>query len=482
LTNISEANAALACSATNRTAPVIAAGGAALAASSLPDKKDYMAYSAPPLTINNMAANDAIISDMEQGFTLGTYSGCNGSSANGLNGFSDSAIPSSSYMYSLAGTLASGIKSLITGSVPLQGIFASTEACVSRYGVQDVYGNAAEWVRDSMTCTPAGVLPTPPSSSFTCAPGATAMGYVFGTVTGSGVPGLPATYGFDSVTGPFYDKNSIAIGPDVLDDFMTEWNFVDRLFSAGNFSFPLGLPINTDIATKVTYPSLALTPTLLDIGSGITSFQLHGDGMMVNAGNLFYSGGTASQTGTIITGVGTSWTAAMNGLTLVFADGTSAGVITFVSATSLTVPVAAAIPVVAQKYMLVAAGTASQTLTTITGVGTAWTAAMNGQNFVFADGTSVGTITFVSATSLTVTTSQTVAAQGYSLTSPSFFAVAGVNTGFFAVGGSYLSGLRSGRFTMELIPASASVRKDVGFRCVVPVSTYTTDPLHGYIY
>ncbi len=59
-------------------------------------------------------------------------------------------------------------------------------------------------------------------------------------------------------------------------------------------------------------------------------------------------------------------------------------------------------------------GTASQTLTTVTGVGTTWTAAMVGSQFVYADGTSSGTITgFISTTSLTVTTSQTVTSQAY---------------------------------------------------------------------
>jgi len=64
-----------------------------------------------------------------------------------------------------------------------------------------------------------------------------------------------------------------------------------------------------------------------------------------------------------------------------------------------------------QQY---ATGTASQSLTTVTGVGTTWTSAMVGSQLVFADGTSAGTITaFGSATSLTVSTSQTVTSQGY---------------------------------------------------------------------
>jgi len=61
-------------------------------------------------------------------------------------------------------------------------------------------------------------------------------------------------------------------------------------------------------------------------------------------------------------------------------------------------------------------GTASQSLTTVTGVGTTWTSAMVGSQFVYADGTNGGTITaFGSATSLTVSTSQTVASQAYKI-------------------------------------------------------------------
>ena len=61
-------------------------------------------------------------------------------------------------------------------------------------------------------------------------------------------------------------------------------------------------------------------------------------------------------------------------------------------------------------------GTASQTLLTVTGVGTTWTTAMIGSVFVYADGTSSGAITArASNTSITVTTSQTVGSQGYKI-------------------------------------------------------------------
>lgn len=61
-------------------------------------------------------------------------------------------------------------------------------------------------------------------------------------------------------------------------------------------------------------------------------------------------------------------------------------------------------------------GTASQSGTTVTGVGTTWTSAMVGSQFIYADGTSSGTITaFGSTTSLTVSVSQTVASQAYKI-------------------------------------------------------------------
>ena len=61
-------------------------------------------------------------------------------------------------------------------------------------------------------------------------------------------------------------------------------------------------------------------------------------------------------------------------------------------------------------------GTASQSLTTVTGVGTTWTSAMVGSQLVYANSVSAGTITaFGSATSLTVSTSQTVASQAYNI-------------------------------------------------------------------
>ena len=61
-------------------------------------------------------------------------------------------------------------------------------------------------------------------------------------------------------------------------------------------------------------------------------------------------------------------------------------------------------------------GTASQSGTTVTGVGTVWTSAMIGNLFEFDDGTNSGIITArASNTSITVSVSQTVASQTYSI-------------------------------------------------------------------
>jgi len=61
-------------------------------------------------------------------------------------------------------------------------------------------------------------------------------------------------------------------------------------------------------------------------------------------------------------------------------------------------------------------GTASQSLTTITGVLTTFTASMVGSHFIFEDGTDAGLITsFTSSTSIEVSTSATVAVQPFTI-------------------------------------------------------------------
>lgn len=263
LTNVTRTQAINICA--QRTAPTMTWPLTALPNASLPTKVDYMAYSAHKTTLS-----DADITDLEQGFSLNVQSRCNGSSASGLDGsFTDSNIPSTSFNYTIAGTYSSGIRSLFTGSVP-SGSSKSTEACVSRFGIQDLYGNVAEWVQDQMTCE--GV-------TFTCSADNTASFYAYDFDPGAGV----ARYGFNLQTGPFNDVNASGTA-NAGDGFLSEWTFSDELFSAGKFSYPTGMPFFTDIASDPTVGTSPAIDYLLDIGpsSGITTSRLHEDGIIVN--------------------------------------------------------------------------------------------------------------------------------------------------------------------------------------------------------
>lgn len=353
LVNISKANAELVCTNRSTTDAVgaLAAANAidgdanAPAIHSLPSKKEYIAYSAAPY-----AMTDSLVTDMEQGFSLNVQSRCNSSNANGIDSaFTDSSIPSTSFIYSLPGTASSGIRSLYTGSVPWGNSY-STETCSSRYGVQDVYGNVAEWTRESMTCnvlqnTTLGagidaVVTSITVASTTGFVGATTItidsedmtlvsvdsattmtvtrgvnatvaaahtistavlladsdNYVCRTVGGASGTDLGRydfstdlydnaavnPYSFDLLTGPYNDVNADSLAS-VGDGFLTEWDFRDELFGSGKFNFPMGMPMNVDIGSTALSASSAI-PYLLDVGptAGITTSQLHEDGITAN--------------------------------------------------------------------------------------------------------------------------------------------------------------------------------------------------------
>lgn len=240
----------------------------------LPSKKDYVAYSGFPIDMN-----DADISDLEQGFSLNVASRCNSSEASGLEtAYTDSNIPSTSFMYTLPGTAASGIRSLVTGSVPL-GSSKSTESCKSRYGVQDIFGNVTEWTTDQMSCAAkvCSATGTSSMSNFDFDPGA-------GT----------KLYAFDHVTGPYSDVN--ADGVEVTDPYITDWLFADEFYEAGKFSLPTSMPISNNILTNVNTLGSPAIAFLLDIGpsSGITNSRLHDDGFVLKGDDL--DGGTGSMT------------------------------------------------------------------------------------------------------------------------------------------------------------------------------------------
>lgn len=234
----------------------------------LPSKKDYNAYASHKLNIT-----DPEITEMEQGFSLNVQSRCNSSSASGLEtAYTDSTIPSTSFIYALPGTASSNIRSLYTGSIPW-GSSKGTEACVSRFGIQDLYGNVAEWTTDKMTCSAGYVCTANNDASY--------YSYVFGGAD---------RYAFDLKSGPYNDADGSGTTAGT-DAFLTSWTFTDELFSAGKFSYPIGLPINVDVETA--FPTATGLDWFLDIGpsSGITTNKLHEDGIIVNSEDV-NAGGT----------------------------------------------------------------------------------------------------------------------------------------------------------------------------------------------
>jgi hypothetical protein len=335
LVNVTEAKAATICSA--RTNPTVASN-VTLGSAILPSKKDFIAYASHKF---DMIASD--ITDLEQGLSLNLNSRCNGSSASGLTtAYTDSTIPSTSFIYSLPGTATSGIKSIYTGSIPW-GLNKGTESCVSRFGIQDLYGNVAEWTTDKMKCASQYVCTSDTMS-------ASYSDYMFGTTL---TTPTPTPYAFDYLSGPYYDANGDGIADNTTgppyDAFLTEWTYSAGSFNASKFSYPVGLPINGDIATA--YPLDPALDFVLEMGpsSGIVPEDLHEDGIIVNGAT------------------------------------------------------------------------------------------------VYASSTKIGS---------------------------------------FAVGGSYLSGQRAGRFTSELIPETTS-RVDVGFRCIIPIdstSGYPSSAASGHTY
>lgn len=247
----------------------------------LPSRLEQIAYSAQPLNLSNNA-----VEQIERGLSLNSSSKCNSSSADGVSAnYTSGQIPPSSFYYTIPGTSSSGIRSVATGSIVI-GDFQSTQACSSRYGIQDVYGNVAEWVTETMTCS-GGICIGDTPSNFDIS----GMSLFLPFIT---------EYGLDGEIGPCRDFDSDG----TCDTSLTSWLIQDKNFNANFFTFPMGLPIHRDFVFN--FPSDPIASSSLEIGptSGITNAQLKRDAFIINSDAIEAPSTPASNRGGLVVGGG----------------------------------------------------------------------------------------------------------------------------------------------------------------------------------
>jgi hypothetical protein len=252
----------------------------------LPYRKEQIGYSSHPIGVSSLQ-ND----QTERGLSLNSSSKCNSSAASGLEfAYTNTQVPATSFSYSVPGTETSDIRSIHTGSVPI-GQSTSTQACVSRFGIQDVYGNVSEWVRDRLRC----------DNDNTCS-AVNALGPAVMTMTANG-DALFGDYRMDGIKGPCRDLNADGVC-DGDDAPLTDWKIQDKSFDASFFTLPLGLPIHRLYPINNPVFVSPVSGSVLEIGptSGITISSLHNDSIYVNAEQLMGVPGT--RLGNMATGGG----------------------------------------------------------------------------------------------------------------------------------------------------------------------------------
>lgn len=216
----------------------------------------------------------------------------------------------------------------------------------------------------------------------------------------------------------------------------------------------------------------------------------------------YYSTGTASQSGTTITGAGgATWTSAMVGMVITFSNGLSAMITSYTDATHLeaandeqtvasgsyTIDLNDMTPQVAsinadgsisawriitldqgQYYM---AGTASQSGTAISGASTAWDIDMIGQTLTYANNTSDIIKGQVSTTSMIATTSRTVSSQAYTITKGVYD-----TGGTVTQSGTTITGAGGAAFTADMVGKTITIAN--GGANTAELITAYTDATH----
>ena len=221
----------------------------------LPDRKEFIAMSAwsPNLT-------DTEIDSIESGGSLDVNNYCNGQTNNGLT-YTSASVPTSSFWDTLPATSGWGEELVVTGS-------DATADCVSRYGIQDLVGNVAEYTVERIECT---------TGTGTCV-------YKIGV---DGAWGAMIDLANDDSDGLSTDTIKYYFGPALAVDFgygpygttnITSWDWDDETYSANYMFIPYGLPSRL----SATYLTSAIGPA----NNGITGSQLHGDRIYIQANTL----------------------------------------------------------------------------------------------------------------------------------------------------------------------------------------------------
>ncbi|MFZ4714328.1 MAG: tandem-95 repeat protein [Bacteriovoracaceae bacterium] len=211
-------------------------------------RKEFVAANAWSLNLSESDMNQ-----LEIGANLNSTSACNSSAGSGLT-YTNGQVPPSASADTLPGSLVSSVRSVRTGST-------ATVGCSSRYGVQDLSGNLSEWSLEEVNCT----------SNQHC-----------NTATPSSFAFSSTTYNFDGVTGPMLDAD--------LDDIEDATGiFNNWLFDSGNndttrMYLPMGLPADNEVITGVD-----MIPDFV-LGASLSVPAIHGDGIRMNADQIFLSG------------------------------------------------------------------------------------------------------------------------------------------------------------------------------------------------
>ena len=316
-------------------------------------------------------------------------------------------------------TAVAGSESLLTISPP-------SAAAVSFYGTKSTATSASAQTITSITGSygagtftgPAGTLTNLMGGQFVAnvSGGANTATNVYGSSSKATIlsnTNVTSSYGAYGESNPFSVTGSIANSYGVFGRHKSQGSSVPKGYG-GYFTADLQSGGATGSTLYGAFGSASHSTT----GVATAAYGLYGEVKTASTGTITDAFGMYTDvtrpTGTITNGYGiyVGNVQATNKFSIYASDSTAPIYLAGNVGIGTTAP-SSPLSVTPDQY---STGTASQALTTVTGVGTTWTSAMVGSQLVFANGVSAGTImAFGSATSLTVTASQTVAAQAYKI-------------------------------------------------------------------